>query len=128
MGGSAAPDTEREGTRCRACPFPPQLLALGCCLWLCAGSGLCHRACVQAAPTAVGSAAVPGVRVRKRLCWLLGTVQARTCSGQRLVNDSFVGAWSGWDLLMMVMCRAGRDAGKYPAREKIGVWVRLKHS
>lgn len=94
-GGWAAPDTEREGTWCRAWPFPPHLSVLGCCLWLCAGSGLCHRTCVQLDPAAVGSTAVPGVRVRKRLCRLLGTVQARTCSGQCLVNDSFVGAW-GW--------------------------------
>lgn len=60
----------------------------------------------------------PREEIRKNGIWLLGIVQLRTCQGQRLVNDSFVGVAGGLELLVMVMCCTGQDAGKYPASEK----------
>lgn len=60
----------------------------------------------------------PREEIRGNGLWLLGIVQLWTCQGQRLVNDSFVGLAGGLELLMMVMCCTGRDAGKYPASEK----------
>lgn len=38
---------------------------------------------------------VPASKRGNRLLWLLGRVQPRTCPGQHLVNDSFVGV-AGW--------------------------------
>lgn len=60
----------------------------------------------------------PREEVRRNRLWLLGIVQLRTCQGQRLVNDSFVGVAGGLELLVMVMCCTGQDAGKYSASEK----------
>lgn len=60
----------------------------------------------------------PREEIRGNRLWLLGIVQLWTCQGQRLVNDSFVGVVGGLELLVMVMCCTGQDAGKYPAGEK----------
>lgn len=60
----------------------------------------------------------PGEEIRRNGLWLLGIVQLRTCQGQRLVNDYFVGVAGGLELLVMVMCCTAQDAGKYPASEK----------
>lgn len=59
----------------------------------------------------------PREEIRGNGLWLLGIVQLWTCQGQHLVNDSFVGVAGGLELLMMVMCCTGQDAGKYPASE-----------
>lgn len=78
---------------------------------MCVGPGICLQ-------TETLILVSPRGEIRRNRLWLLGIVQLWTCQGQRLVNDSFVGVAGGLELLVMVMCCTGQDAGKYPAREK----------
>lgn len=81
---------------------------------MCVGPGICLQPDTGDAAHPLS----PREEIRGNGLWLLGIVQLWTCQGQRLVNDSFVGVAGGLELLVMVMCCTGQDAGKYPASEK----------
>lgn len=111
---------------------PSSLTARACGCVLAPGSACSWTPPVWAQPgverAAQHSCGPRGSERGNRLLWLLGIVQLWTCPGQRLVNDSFVGA-AGW----LGSARDGHvshwpGCRKYPASEEISVWVGLNQS